>query len=151
MQPIPSMLDIVNVSEVREDKNGRSYVNVTVKGDEKQYITLPNGTVIEAHVPARQSAVNAYENNYLDQQDFAWGKPVGTKVLGAIVTKTVAPYEIKGSDDVVRTVTTYSCPVFGNTNNQEEFEVATARAFASGGHPLNSSATTPVVEETMKG
>lgn len=145
----PSMLTVASISEIRTDKNGHEYVNVTVKGDEKQYINTPAG-VITAFVPSRQTAINAYQENYLGQQDFLWDKKVGTVVLGQIVTRNVQPYELT-INKVTRTVNTYTCVVFGNTNDTDAFEVAVQRAFSQAGHPLNIDATTPVVTESMKG
>ena len=142
----PSFLNVKSV-EIRQDKNKRSYSYIVVAGEEQEHFTLPTGKVIVARKPAQQSAFIAYEENYLGNQDFGWDVKPKDVLMGAIVSRTVTPYEITGSDGTVRTVNTYKTVVLGDTRDEASFEVAVRAAFKNAGHNLDYTEAVALVQE----
>lgn len=151
---MPSMLDVKS-TEIRQDKNGRSYKHVVLTGLEEESFVLPSGKVITATKPVTPSAVIGYEENYLGNQDFTWTLSKGKTVFGAIVTRNVPAYEITGQDGVTRTVNTYKSVVFGDTRDTVAFEAEVRRTFKAAGHNLDYAEAVQIVAETatedMKG
>ena len=151
----PSFLNVVG-REVRQDKNGRNYAYLTVKGDDVETFVFPGGRTITAVKPSKVTAVTGYEENYLGVQDFAWSLNKGQVAMGSIVTRNVASYDITGQDGVIRTVNTYSAVVFGDTRDTVAFEAEVNRVFKAAQHPIANTqevVTTSVVEqvESIKG
>jgi len=149
---LPNFLEVKS-TEVRTDKNERPYKYVVVSGQEEETFVLPGGKVFIALKPAQTTAFNAYEENYLGNQDFGWNFKPGAVVMGQIVTRTVTPYELKGTDGVTRQVSTYKTVVLGDTRDAVGFEVAVKAAFKNAGHPLTETvvATEAVAENSLMG
>ena len=155
-----NFLKVTNRSEVKQDKNGRNYVTISLQGSGVEFVQLPTGKVVSARVEVRPAiGRNGYEQSYLnDQPDFLWSCQKGEDVAGAIVTRNVAPYEIperiKGVETgKMITVTSYTTVVLGNTAD-DSFETKVAQTFARENHPLNTVVNTPVevaAENPMKG
>ena len=151
---VPSLLNVVS-REVRESKTrkGFNYAYLRVKGDDIETFVLPGGRVITAKKEVRETGTIAWEQNNLPTptQDFGWTLSKGDTVMGAIVTRNVAPYDLDG-----RQVSTYSCVVFADTRNTDEFEAKVRQAFKAAQHPIANTqevVTTSVVEqvESIKG
>ena len=135
---LPSFLNVVS-TEVRESKTrkGFNYAYLRVKGDDIETFVLPSGRVITAKKEVRETGTIAWEQNNLPTptEDFGWNLKKGDTVMGAIVTRNVAPYTIPGNDTQVNT---YSCVVFGDTRNVEEFEAKVRQAFKAAQHPITN-------------
>jgi hypothetical protein len=134
-----SFVTVSRLGEVKMDKNDREYRTIYFKGEEKVYLNR-GGKLLEVNQITRESSTNAYAKSYLnDQPEAAWAFKVGTMVLGAIVTRKVAPYEIPFGENDVRTVDTYTRVVFGDTAKVEEFEALVQREFAAQGREIVDS------------
>lgn len=138
------LLTVVEVSEVRQDKNGRNYKLVTFQSPQhKEVVDQTTGEIMLVRMPARTSSITRYEESYLDDKmQYLYDAEVGEKVPGAVVTRSVKEYEIDG-----RPVSTYSTIVLGMTDDPA-FESAINAAFKSAGHEINEnkSVTLPVTE-----
>lgn len=150
---LPSLLNVVNREVRTSEKTGNQYAYLRVKGDDIETFVLPGGRIITAKKEARETGTIAWEQNNLPTptKDFGWDLKAGDVAMGAIVTRTVSPYTIPGNEEQV---STYSCVVFGDTRNTEEFEAKVRQAFKTAGHPLNAVVNTPVemiAENPMKG
>lgn len=145
MSKLPSFLNVKS-TETRTDKNEKPYNYVMVAGDEQEVFVLPNGKTFTALKPAQTSAFIAYQENYLGNQDFGWTVKTSDVLMGAIVSRTVAPYEIKGTDGVTRTVNTYKTVVLGDTRDEASFEIAVRNAFRNAGHSLEYVEAVEVAE-----
>lgn len=130
-------LSITNTEE-RQDKNERAYKHISVSTPAKV-----NGISL----PVKESAFNAYEDNYLGNKDFGWDLKVGDKILGEFVTREVEAYTIKGEgnkeDREVNTATVLAMPLPGQMGIGE---VAIKRAFANAGHILLAASEEVVAE-----
>ena len=129
-------MTVVAVSEVKTDKNDRSYKTVALRNQTKVNVVDPEtGEIFTAHVPAKTAKINAYEESYLDgTPSFLYDLEEGAKVLGKIVTREVEEYEIV-NEKGARAVRSYSTPVFGNSD-QPDWDLNITKAFRSAGHPL---------------
>lgn len=151
---LPSFLIIVNREVRKSTANGKNYAYLRVSGPEEETFVLPGNKVVTAKKEARETGTIAWEQNNLPTptQDFGWTLSKGDTVMGAIVTRSVAPYTIPDNDVQVNT---YSCVVFGDTRNTQEFENKVKQAFKNAGHSLTAVEYTPIVAETatedMKG
>jgi hypothetical protein len=138
------LLTVVEVSEARQDKNGRNYKLVTFQTPQhKEVVDETTGEIMLVRMPARTSSITRYEESYLDDKmQYLYDAEVGEKVPGAIVTRSVKEYEIDG-----RPVSMYSTVVLGITN-EPSFDSAVKSAFKSAGHEINEdrSVTLPVAE-----
>jgi|TARA_R110000851_G_scaffold36063_1_gene94388 hypothetical protein len=125
-----NLLQVTAVSEVKEDKNEREYKTVTISESPK-YATLPNGVQVAIKSKLKSTSVNAYKNNYLDEQDMLWDSVNGSYVEGSLVSRNVTPYSItstRNNVETTRTVTSASVPVFADATSAT-FETEVARAF----------------------
>lgn len=125
------LLKKVAESAVKQDKNGRNYKTVTFEtnGIEIQKV---GGRDVQVHVPVKSSSMNVYESSYLDnKEEFGYSLPLGSYVPGAIVTQNVEPYQIPDTrTGEMRTVSTYSAIVIGDTDDAEAFTILSERTIA---------------------
>jgi hypothetical protein len=133
-------------SEIKTDKNERKYRTVTF--GEVRFIDTPFGKMVVPASQARQTKINCYENNYLNKMDVGYADPIfnqsnpaaGGWFLGSIETRNVSEYDITAADGGVRTVSTYTTVVFGDTTSPA-YESTVKSAFNSKGHEILSGET----------
>jgi hypothetical protein len=126
-------------SEIKQDKNGRNYKTVTF--GEVKFIDTPFGKQLIPATQSRTTKINCYDNNYLGKQDPGYADPIfnnsnptnGGWFMGGIETREVSGYDIPTADGGVRTVSTYTTVVFGDTDSPA-FESTVKSAFSSKGH-----------------
>jgi hypothetical protein len=126
-------------SELKQDKNTRNYRTITF--GEVRFIETPFGKMVVPASQARTTKINCYENNYLNKMDVGYNDPIfnqsnpanGGWFAGSIETREVGSYDIPTADGGVRTVSTYTTVVFGDTDSPA-FESAVKSAFSSKGH-----------------
>lgn len=131
-----NLIKKVAESAVKPDKNGRNYKTITVATLGTSVQNIPGVGNVTVHSPVKTASMNVYESSYLNnQEEFGYSLPVGSLMMGNIVTRTVEPYTIVNRENgEVRTVNTYTCAVLGDTDD-EGFETLVektiARRFAS--------------------
>ena len=137
-------------SAVTQDRNGRNYKRVTFETLGKAIVNHPIVGRVIADVPKKSTKINIYENSYLNnQEEFGYSSPVGSKVLGNIVTRKVEAYDITNQETgETRTVNSYTTIVFGDTDTPD-FEVAVERAFKNASHPLVEFTPANIIPETV--
>lgn len=145
----PSVITKVSESEVKTDKNGRTYVTTRFQKLGKQQVMIAGKMEDVQDVIARATAINLYDKSYLNDQPSAGREvKIGGFIFGDIVTKEVPAYPVpqKQKDGTVKDVmrTTYTTVVFGFSNS-ESWDSAVAQAFKNAGHPL-TAAPEPKVE-----
>lgn len=126
--------------QLDKDKQDRPYARLTI---ETPSFIMQDG--IKIKYEAKKSKFNAWENNYLDQQDFGWELEKGDTFIGKFVTRAVEPYEIDGRQ--CHTYTAVVRPLAGQTDVNE---IAIMRAFAKADKVLidDTSSVETVAEET---
>lgn len=142
-------------SELKKDKNQRNYKTVTF--GEVRFIDTPFGKMTVPASQARQTKINCYENNYLGKMDVGYSDPIfnqsnpaaGGWFLGSIETRNVSEYDITASDGGVRTVSTYTTVVLGDTDSPA-FESAVKSTFASKGHEVVSENTSSAAAANLE-
>jgi len=143
MKNSKNYLQVIEVSETREDVNAKVYKRIiasALPGVIEHPVTGEMVPVIEMN--ARKVSFNQYEESYLDgSTDPAFNAPVGSLLPGAVVTKIVEPYSFEVTNKTtgeVETITTtnYSTAVFGDTSEAELFQTAIFAAFRNNSHPL---------------
>lgn len=153
----PSYLTVLEVSEPKLDKNKeKHYKKITVLYS--PYITtvdVDNGDPIVVPLPTKQSAFIAYENNYLDKQDFGWNLVAGQKIAGSIVTRKVEPYIIEREDGKQTEPRTVASVIVLGDSTSEEFEIEIqkafkAREFVLAGSKQETPNTTVVTKEQIR-
>jgi hypothetical protein len=143
-------------SKVKQDVNGRNYKTCTFEKMGKREVYIPGiGNIVVDDKPIRTS-INLWEENYLNNTaDYGYHTPVDTQkdsfLFGDIVTRKVAPYEIKSVNKqtgelVERTVDTYTTVVFDSSGNADAFENAVKRTFTSRQHPVMDGTPTSPAE-----
>jgi len=131
-------------SPVKTDKNTRKYKTVTFT--EAGFMETPWGLVQKPTAQCISTAVNCYENNYLERMDLGWADPIfnpknpaaGGIFEGSIEQRNVKEYNITSADGTVRTVDTYKTVVFGNTDSPS-YESTVKSAFKSRGQEIVES------------
>jgi hypothetical protein len=126
-------------SELKQDRNTRNYKTVTFS--EVRFVETPFGKMVVPASQAKTTKINCYENNYLGKMDVGYNDPIfnssnptnGGWFAGSIETREVGSYDIPTADGGVRTVSTYTTVVFGDTDSPA-FESAVKSAFSSKGH-----------------
>ena len=129
----------VSQSELKQDKNQRTYKTVTF--GEVRFVDTPFGKMVVPASQARTTKINCYENSYLNKMDIGYNDPIfnqsnpsnGGWFAGSIETREVEGYDIPTADGGVRTVSTYTTVVFGDTDSPA-FESSVKSAFSSKGH-----------------
>ena len=134
-------VEVVNVSDIKTDKNGRDYKIIAISQTEKEEVE-PG---IWADGKTRTTSFIAYKESNLDgKPEEGWNWKKGDKKLGSIETREVEPYTINE-----KVVDTYTCFIFGDTR-KETFEKDVKNTFAYKKHPLKGVAQVkPIVVEDM--
>ena len=146
----------VNSIEIREDKKGNPYKFIEVANYPHKLMLGPDGTQVKVRQMARTIGITAWDKREVTMED-------GTKYdfkadpsfaledkesfAGDIVTRKVPAYDIADDNGEVRTVDTYSCVVFGDTDDKPGFEAAISKEFKRRDHDLNADATVDSREE----
>lgn len=123
-------------SQVLSDKNGRNYKTIAFETENQVTIKHPVLGELTAYQTGQTSKMVCYEKNYLnDTMDLGYSEPIGAYFLGDIVTKSVTPYNIKVSEEEVKTVSTYTTIVFGDTTS-DKFNSTVKSVFKAKGFDL---------------
>lgn len=126
----------VSESQIQFDKNQRSYKVITFENENIIKYDHPVLGEIEVYQEGQTSKMVCYEKNYLnDTMDMGYSEKLGSYFLGDIVTKIVTPYDIKISEEEVKTVSTYKTIVFGDTES-DKFNSSVKSAFKAKGFDL---------------
>jgi len=129
-------------SEVKQDKNGRSYK--TVSFSEQRMVDTPFGKMVLPTSQSRTTKINRYAQSYLNgEPEIGFNDPIfnqsnpakGGWFLGSIETRKVNEYDITSDDGNVRAVDTYTTVVFGDSDSPA-FESLVNSAFKSRGHEI---------------
>jgi hypothetical protein len=134
-------------SELKQDRNTRNYKTVTFS--EVRFVETPFGKMVVPASQAKTTKINCYENNYLGKMDVGYNDPIfnqgnptnGGWFAGSIETREVGSYDIPTADGGVKTVSTFTTVVFGDTNSPA-FESSVKSAFSSKGHNVVESNVT---------
>lgn len=147
----PCIVFKVEESAVKQDKNGKTYKQVTFRSHSKEVIIDPVLGEISVEGQNKETKVNRYLESYLNgKPEVGANEPIfnpanpknGGAFLGDIITREVPAYEIPVMDSLglaqtgTRTVNTYTTVVFGDTRKPAEFEAAVRAAFRNAGHAL---------------
>lgn len=137
--------EVVNVSEVREDKNGRSYKLLRLQGITETEEKV-GGKVYTVQQRGKRVSITQYEESYLNnEQDPFFDAEVGDMLGIEIFTAQTKPYEIVDDETgEVREVTSYTYPVIRGDNPVTTLENAD-RELAENTPEVSSSA--PVEQE----
>lgn len=133
-----NLMKVVAVSDAKLDKNGKEYVMVTMQNPVyKTTIDETTGEVLTILSPALKTSHTAYSESYLDgAPEWLRNAKVGDHIEGSIERRAVAtPYDFVGRDGETRTANTYTCAVFGDSE-QSNWEDLVKAAFRRNGHPL---------------
>lgn len=149
-------LKVTNVSEVKEDKNDVAYKTLRAKAEAFFMIHDPETNKMERvlNPAAKETAFNQWEKSYDSKlngaPDAAYEAKVGSRLAGTIVTRKVPSYEITDSDSgEVKTVDSYTTAVFGDTSEEEAFEIATLATFKRNGHEIDGEAAVNINLEAV--
>ena len=138
-----TFVKITNVSEVKEDKNDVNYK--TFRAKENNHIMMFDpaaGKEVSVLNPAaRETGVNQWEKSYdsslKGQSDPFYDAKIGDRLAGAIVTRSCPEYGIVDEESgEERTVDSYTTVVFGDTSDEQAFEIAILKAFKRNSHDL---------------
>jgi hypothetical protein len=138
-----NLLIKVSETEVKTDKNERNYK--TVGYTEVVIMKTPFGDIMKPASQCRSTRENSFEKSYLnDKPEIGYNDPIfnakkpadGGLFQGAIVTREVTPYDIENEGGETREVNTYTCVVFGDTNDVS-WESKVRSAFKAAGHELD--------------
>lgn len=115
---ISPIVEVVEVSELKQDKNGRDYKTIRLQGLSQEEVNIAGKKYM---VKSRTKAVsmNQYKQSYLDDRpDAFFDAQVGDFLNVEIHTAEVKPYDIPLDDGTgeVRTVTSYTFPVIKGDN-----------------------------------
>lgn len=109
---------VIDVSDIREDKNGREYRLLRLQG-----LTLTKevhgGIEVTVKAPGRKVSMTQYKESYLDNNpDAFWDSKVGDHVAVEIyAAQNLESYEIVNQDTgESRDVTSYTFPVIRGQN-----------------------------------
>ena len=134
-------------SELKQDRNTRNYKTVTFS--EVRFVETPFGKMVVPASQAKTTKINCYENNYLGKMDVGYNDPIfnssnpanGGWFAGSIETREVGSYDIPTADGGVKTVSTFTTVVFGDTDSPA-FESTVKSAFSSKGHNVVENGVT---------
>lgn len=137
-----SIISVSGISKVKEDKNKKSYKTVEFSTPSTvSHIDMETGELIKLRVQPKRTAINLYEESYLDSNpQFGWDFQLGERTFGDVVTRKVTPYQIPTLDkDGIptgsRTVDTSTTVVFGDSE-AANWESLVKNAFKSRGHEI---------------
>ena len=139
----PSVITKIGESEVKTDKNGRTYVTTRFQKLGKQQVLIAGKMEDVQDVIARATAINLYDKSYLNDAPSAGREvKIGGFIFGDIVTKEVPAYPVpqKQKDGTTKDVmrNTYTTVVFGFSNS-DSWDSAVSQAFKNAGHALTAT------------
>lgn len=146
-----NFVKIVAVSEERTDKNGRIFKLITVSSATNKEVTDPaTGEIFFAVGKPKKTTIVAYQKSYLDDAPhYLYDLPVGTRVNGNIVTKTVEPYTIDTANGP-KELTRYTTFVEAEVEDFDYDEIV-EKIFENAGHTIVAKAhaekVVPVVSQ----
>lgn len=128
----PNVLTVVSVSNVKKDKNKRSFKTIKVRTSDKKSFINDDGVKVTAKIQPKIGTINSWEESYLDgNQEFTYEFAEGEVILGDVVTLQVEPYEIPNQQTgEIRTVNRFSCVVLGDST-APSWNSDVAKVFAS--------------------
>ena len=137
------LIQVTDVSEEKQDKNGRIYKNVEFTNPNKvTAVDETTGEIVEVRVEGARASIPRYKEDYLrDKQHFMFDAKIGEKTPGMVVTLPVRPYTIGE-----HTVNTYSTVVFGDTNALL-WRTRVLNAFRRNGHKVTEYITPDKMDE----
>lgn len=127
------MLKVLNVEE-RTDKFGKKYNYITLFSPEQKVKLYQKSKLIERIAPSKTCSYVAYEINYSKNQksDPQYHLKKGDIIPGRIVTRDIKP-TISNGDVITRC----TVPVFCDSEDPIEFEIALIKAFKRAGKELD--------------
>lgn len=134
------------ITSVREgqDKSGRNFKTITLNCTTFSQMVHPvTGATVNALGNSTTQTLNAWESGVDSPYNHLFNAPVGTAVVGTLVTREVEPYQIEDNiagQALLREVSTYTCFVPANEGDAN-FESAVKNAFRWNGHPVADSVT----------
>jgi len=127
------MLKVLNVEE-RIDKFGKKYKYITLFSPEQKVKIYQKTKLVERIASSKTCSYVTYEINYSKNQssDPQFHLKKGDKVPGRIVTRNIKPTMTNG--DII---TRCTVPVFCDSDDPIEFEIALVKAFKRAGKELD--------------
>lgn len=129
------------ITSVREgqDKSGRNFKTITLTCTTFSQMTHPvTGATVNALGNSTTQTLNAWESGVDSPYNHLFNAPVGTAVVGSLVTREVEPYQIEDNiagQALLRDVSTYTCFVPAD-ESAANFESKVRDAFRWNGHSL---------------
>ncbi len=148
------MSNLLKVSkiEIRKDKNDNPYKYIEVSNYPHKLVIGPDGTNVKVRQMSRTIAITAWDKRIVGEYSFvkapAFDLEEGESFEAEIVTREVPGYEIADNDGEVRTVNTYTCVVFGNSDDKKSFNAAVLQEFSRREHSLSEGPTVQTTERT---
>jgi len=138
------IVEVVNVSEIRQDKNGRNYKLLRLQGVTETEEVI-GGKTYTVKQRGKRVSITQYKESYLnDEQDPFFDANVGDMLGIEIHTAQTKPYEIVDDETgEVREVTSYTFPVIRGDNPVTTLENA-GRELAEDTPEVSSSS--PIAE-----
>ena len=131
-----NFVKIIAIGEEREDKNGRTYKNISVRSSGiTEFVDESTGEVLQVYSKPKTTTIRAYEKQYLDNlPHYLYDVPVGANVMGNIERRNVVPYEINTAEGpkIVNRYTTF----IEASQEDPDYEEIVAKAFENAGHEL---------------
>lgn len=132
--------EVTNVRE-GQDKSGRNFKTVTLNCTTFAEMTHPvTGAKVQALGDSSVQTLNAWQSGVDSPYNHLYNAPIGTAIVGTVVSRDVDPYVIEDSiagNVIERTVSTYSCFVPASEDSRN-FESTVKQAFRWNGHPVAS-------------
>tara|TARA_R110002051_G_C8623761_1_gene483769 strand:- start:215 stop:739 length:525 start_codon:yes stop_codon:yes gene_type:complete len=139
-----NFVQIDSISDVKQDKNGRNYVQISLSsGAKRTVLDKDSGKTYQVESPGKSTTVNSWEKTYLDEsKHWMYDLKVGSLLDGTIYTAQVEPYIIEDEESGDnREVSTYTGFVLG-FETDAAFESRVRRMILDNGRlPIESNAT----------
>lgn len=148
METRKSLLKVVVISEIKEDKNGKKYQVITVQNPMfKTEVDENTGEVTTILQKALKATTTAYHESYLDgAPEWLVNATVGVMIEGRVERRAVPQYEFTGRDGQPVISNTYPCVVFGDTT-QDNYEEIVKATFRRNGHQMIGDTFIVLVKE----
>ena len=133
------------ITSVREgqDKSGRNFKTITLNCTTFSQMVHPvTGATVNALGASSTQTLNAWESGVDSPYNHLYNAPVGTPVVGTLVTREVEPYQIEDNiagNTLLRDVSSYTCFVPAEETSAN-FESNVKNAFRWNGHPVATEA-----------
>ncbi len=137
-----NLLKVKNI-DMREDKNNNPYKYIEVSNYPHKLVIGPDGTNVKVRQMSRTIGITAWDKREVGEYSFAKDPAFDLKMdesfEAEIVTRKVPAYDIVDGEGEVRTVDTYTCVVFGSSDDKSGFEAAISQEFKRRDHDLSAS------------